>query len=61
MTTKEEREVIQKKSFDITNAAAGKDRHAQDYLWMIARITRTLDDLYDQDQFCKKRGSIGSF
>tara|TARA_E500000331_G_scaffold161410_1_gene156428 strand:+ start:3099 stop:3551 length:453 start_codon:yes stop_codon:yes gene_type:complete len=50
MTTEKEREVIQKQTFDIINAATGKDRHAQDYLWMLARITRTMDDIYDQDQ-----------
>ena len=50
MTTKKERETIQQKSLDIIKDAAGDNQWARAYLWMLARITRTLDDLYDNDQ-----------
>tara|TARA_R100000458_G_C8234345_1_gene215118 strand:- start:222 stop:674 length:453 start_codon:yes stop_codon:yes gene_type:complete len=50
MTTKKEREIIQQKSLDIIKEAAGDNQWARAYLWMLARITRTLDDLYDNDQ-----------
>jgi len=50
MTNAKEREVIDDKSFDVIQKAAGKDKQAAEYLWMIARITRVMDDVYDQDQ-----------
>jgi hypothetical protein len=50
MTTHQEREVIQKQTKAIIIDACGSDRDASKYLWMIARITRTLDDIYDADQ-----------
>tara|TARA_R100000742_G_C4184402_1_gene18475 strand:+ start:89 stop:541 length:453 start_codon:yes stop_codon:yes gene_type:complete len=61
MTTEKEREVIQQQTFDIINMAAGKDRHAHDYLWMIARITRTMDDIYDQDQVVTREDILEVF
>ena len=50
MTTKKEREVIDKKSNKIIELAAGGDANAAQYLWMLARITRVLDDVFDNDQ-----------
>ena len=50
MTTAQERENIQQQTFAIINKAAGKNQDAAEYLWMIARITRVMDDIYDQDQ-----------
>ena len=50
MTTAQERVVIQEKTKAIIKDACGDDVDAQAYLWMIARITRTLDDIYDADQ-----------
>ena len=50
MTTQKERETIQQKSIDIIKEAGGTDSWARAYLWMLARITRTLDDIYDDDQ-----------
>lgn len=50
MTTAQERERIQQQTYDIINKAAGKDQAAAEYLWMVARITRVMDDVYDQDQ-----------
>tara|TARA_R100001443_G_scaffold87778_2_gene94333 strand:+ start:1137 stop:1589 length:453 start_codon:yes stop_codon:yes gene_type:complete len=61
MTTEKEREVIQKQTFDIINAAAGKDRHAHDYLWMISRCSRTMDDIYDQDQVVSREELLEIF
>tara|TARA_R100000458_G_C8171387_1_gene171742 strand:+ start:25 stop:477 length:453 start_codon:yes stop_codon:yes gene_type:complete len=50
MTTDAEREIIQHQTHAIIRSACGEDKDAAEYLWMIARITRTLDDIYDQDQ-----------
>ena len=50
MTTLKERLVIQTQTKDIIEDACGDDQSAKDYLWMIARITRELDDIYDADQ-----------
>ena len=50
MTTQQEREVIEKKSNKIIELASGGDEHATQYLWMLARITRVLDDVFDNDQ-----------
>lgn len=50
MTTPKQREEIQKQSKDIIQDAGGDDEAAKAYLWMIARITRELDDIYDGDQ-----------
>ena len=50
MTTQKERETIQQKIIDFIKEAGGTDSCARAYLWMLARITRTLDDIYDDDQ-----------
>ena len=50
MTTKKEREIIEEKSNKIIELAAGGDTNAAQYLWMLARITRVLDDVFDNDQ-----------
>ena len=50
MTTQKEREAIEKKSNKIIELAAGGDANAAQYLWMLARITRVLDDVFDNDQ-----------
>ena len=50
MTTQQERETIEKKSNKIIELAAGGDANAAQYLWMLARITRVLDDVFDNDQ-----------
>ena len=50
MTTPKEREVIEKKSNKIIELASGGDEYAAQYLWMLARITRVLDDVFDNDQ-----------
>ena len=50
MTTQQERETIEKKSNKIIELAAGGDANAAQYLWMLARITRVLDDVFDSDQ-----------
>ena len=50
MTTQQEREEIEKKSNKIIELASGGDEHATQYLWMLARITRVLDDVFDNDQ-----------
>ena len=50
MTTEQEREVIQDQTKWIIAQASGDNIEAAKYLWMIARITRTLDDVFDADQ-----------
>ena len=50
MTTQKEREIIEKKSNKVIELAAGGDANAAQYLWMLARITRVLDDVFDNDQ-----------
>ena len=50
MTTQQEREIIDEKAKKIIELAAGGDANAAQYLWMLARITRVLDDVFDNDQ-----------
>ena len=50
MTTLEERKVLGKATIDIISEAAGEDGFALEYLWMWARMSRTLDDIFDDDQ-----------
>ena len=50
MTTQKEREIIEKKSNKVIELASGGDANAAQYLWMLARITRVLDDVFDNDQ-----------
>ena len=49
MTTLKEREVLGKTTIDIISQAAGEDGFAFEYLWMWARMSRTLDDIFDAD------------
>ena len=50
MPTQKEREIIDEKAKKIIELAAGGDANAAQYLWMLARITRVLDDVFDNDQ-----------
>ena len=50
MTTQKEREIIDEKAKKVIELAAGGDTNATQYLWMLARITRVLDDVFDNDQ-----------
>ena len=50
MTTAQERQTIQKQTIDIIEKAVGSDVQAGEYLWMMARMSRVVDDIYDQDQ-----------
>ena len=50
MTTLEERKELGKATVDIISEAAGEDGFALEYLWMWARMSRTLDDIFDDDQ-----------
>ena len=50
MSTDKEREVLDIKSKKMIELAAGGDANAAQYLWMLARITRVLDDVFDNDQ-----------
>ena len=50
MSTDKEREVLNIKSRKMIELASGDDPHAAHYLWMLARITRVLDDVFDNDQ-----------
>ena len=50
MTTQQEREIIDEKAKKVIELAAGGDANAAQYLWMLARITRVLDDVFDNDQ-----------
>lgn len=50
MTTEQERTTIEEKSQWIIREACGNNPEAARYLWMIGRITRTLDDVFDADQ-----------
>ena len=49
MSTPEQRVVADKLSDEIITMAAGDNKSAEEYLNMIARITRVWDDLYDED------------
>lgn len=61
MTTAQEREVIQKQTIDIIGQAIGSDTHAGEYLWMVARITRVIDDIYDKDQVVTREDLLEVF
>jgi len=50
MSTDKEREVLNIKSRKMIELASGDDPYAAHYLWMLARITRVLDDVFDNDQ-----------
>ena len=49
MSTPKERAVMTQKADSIIDEAASGDGFARDYLTMLARITRLIDDIYDQD------------
>tara|TARA_R100001082_G_scaffold97866_1_gene65877 strand:- start:1764 stop:2216 length:453 start_codon:yes stop_codon:yes gene_type:complete len=49
MTTLKERKDLGKKTLEIISSAAGTDGFALDYLWMWARCSRCLDDIFDDD------------
>ena len=50
MTTPDERLRDTSRSLEIIKHAAGVEKAAEDYLYMLCRITRVLDDIYDQDK-----------
>lgn len=50
MTTKEERAYYEEATHLIIKEAAGKNKAAAHYLWRLACISRTIDDIYDKDQ-----------
>jgi len=49
MSTQVERDENQPKVDYVIKIAAGNDEYAADYLRMISRITRLIDDVYDND------------
>ena len=54
MTTQEERDVYEQATRVIIKEAAGENMAAAHYLWNLACISRTIDDVYDQDQEVSK-------
>lgn len=50
MTTQQEREIFTEKTKEIIKEAAGKNKFAYQYLWKLMCISRTVDDIYDNDQ-----------
>ena len=50
MTTQKERDVYEEATLLIIAEAAGENYAARDYLWKLACVSRTVDDIYDQDQ-----------
>ena len=50
MTTPKERELYNQATDAIIEEAAGKNPFAAHYLWRLASISRTVDDIYDNDQ-----------
>tara|TARA_Y100001951_G_C11161099_1_gene194819 strand:- start:137 stop:589 length:453 start_codon:yes stop_codon:yes gene_type:complete len=50
MTTQQEREVFTERTKEIIKEAAGKNKFAYEYLWRLMCISRTVDDIYDNDQ-----------
>ena len=50
MTTQEERDVYEQATHEIIKEAAGSNMPAASYLWNLACISRTIDDIYDKDQ-----------
>ena len=55
----EARDVFQDASFELIKEATGKNPFAFDYLWHLACISRTIDDIYDQDNEVTKEAIIG--
>ena len=58
MTTQEERDVYEEATHVIIKEAAGDNMAAAHYLWNLACISRTIDDIYDQDQEVTKAQMI---
>lgn len=54
MTTQEERDVYEQATHVIIKEAAGTNKAAAHYLWKLACISRTIDDVYDEDQVITK-------
>lgn len=50
MTTQKERDVYEEATLLIIAEAAGENYAARDYLWKLACVSRTVDDIFDQDQ-----------
>jgi len=49
MSTPEQRVIADKFIHEIIATAAGDNKSAKEYLYMVGRITRVWDDIYDQD------------
>ncbi len=60
MSTPEEREVDLKKATYIIKESCGGDTNAEEYLWMLADVWRTLDDIYDQDEVVTREHMLGA-
>ena len=58
MSTPEEREIFTAKTKEIIKEAAGKNKFAYEYLWRLMCISRTVDDLYDDDQIVSTRSVL---
>lgn len=58
MTTQEERDVYEQATHVLIKEAAGDNMAAAHYLWNLACISRTIDDIYDQDQEVTKAQMI---
>ncbi len=58
MTTQEERDAYQEGTIEIIKEASGKNPFAADYLWNLACISRTIDDVYDGDQNLTREGIL---
>ena len=57
MSTQEEREEDAVKSDELIKLASGKNKEAAKYLYMLSRVERVLDDIYDAD-FPVTRGDV---
>ena len=60
MTTQQEREFFTEKTKEIIKEAAGKNKFAYEYLWRLMCISRTVDDLYDDDQIVSTRSVLSA-
>ena len=60
MTTQQEREIFTERTKEIIKEAAGKNKFAYEYLWRIMCISRTVDDLYDDDQTVSTRSVLSA-
>ena len=60
MSTPEEREIFTAKTKEIIKEAAGKNKFAYEYLWRLMCISRTVDDLYDNDQTVSTRSVLSA-